>query len=106
MSTANAPLTFPDPFEVMITYDPSTKAISVEPKSIIVNKDKGEHVKWTADGDFDFSICFERDTPFQSRHFHRGSSLSGIPVAHATGRYKYCVEVDGQTLDPQIIVQP
>jgi hypothetical protein len=104
MSAAENPLTFPEPFEVTISYKGGK--ISVNPEAVELDKTKGHHVVWVADGDFDFYICFERDTPFAGRHFHKGSNASGRPRSSATGRYKYWVEIDGQVLDPDIIVKP
>jgi len=104
MSAATNPLTFPDPFEVTISYKGGQ--ISVNPEAIEINKDKGEHIVWLADGDFDFTICFEYDSPFSARHFHKHNSASGRARATSTGRYKYCIEVDGKILDPDVIVRP
>ena len=104
MSTAKSPLTFPDPHKVTITF--SGGKLSVKPEAREISIEKGEHIVWVADGDFDFYVCFERDTPFVSHHFSKQDNASGRPRSTATGRYKYCVEVDGQILDPDVIVKP
>lgn len=104
MSTATSRLSFPDPFEVTVSFKDGK--ISVSPESIEVNKEKGEHLVWVAEDGVDFYICFERDTPFVSHHFHKNNNSSGRPRSAATGRYKYFVEVDGHVLDPDVIVRP
>ncbi len=104
MSAAETPLTFPEPFEITVSYQGGK--ISVKPEAMELDKTKGHQVIWKADGDFDFHICFERDSPFTSRHFNNHSNTSGRPRPSATGLYKYCVEVDGQVLDPDVIIRP
>jgi hypothetical protein len=105
MSAApSSPLAFPDPKQITISY--TNGQISVDNDAMEIDKRKGENIVWVADGDFDFTICFERDSPFASRHFHKHSPASGTPRATSTGRYKYCIEVDGKVLDPDVIVRP
>jgi hypothetical protein len=104
MSSVKSALTFPEPRRVTISR--SGGRLSVEPPAIEIETPKGEHIEWVADGDFDFFVCFERDTPFLSHHFSRHNPASGRPRPTATGRYKYCVEVEGQLLDPDVIVKP
>jgi hypothetical protein len=103
-AAASNPLSFPDPYEVTISY--KNGQISVDKDPIVIDKTKGEHLVWLADGDFDFTICFERDSPFAGRHFHKHSNGSGRPRPGSTGRYKYCIEVDGKVLDPDVIIRP
>lgn len=95
--------TTPAPHTVTISYKNSK--IAVNPASITVDKTKNEHLQWVPDGDFEFYICFEK-TPFGSSHYHRQNNASGQARQEATGKYKYAVEVEGKTLDPDVIVRP
>jgi len=105
MSAApSSPLAFPNPKQISISY--TNGQISVDNDAIEVDKTKGEHIKWVANGDFDFTICFGGDSPFTARHFHNHNPGSGVPRSTSTGRYKYCIEVDGKVLDPDVIVRP
>ncbi len=94
----------PAPHKITVSY--KNGEITVNPASITVDKTKNEHIHWLADGNFEFYVCFENETPFGSRHFHRQSNASGRARPDATGRYKYSVEVDGHTLDPDVIIRP
>ncbi len=94
----------PAPHKVTVSY--KNGEITVNPASITVDKTKNEHIQWIANGDFDFYVCFENETPFGSRHFHRQNNGSGQARSEATGRYKYSVEVDGHSLDPDVIIRP
>jgi hypothetical protein len=79
-----------------------------------VNKDafelwsnRGDSIMWSpSPKDLEFHVCFETDTPFLSRHFHSSSGHSGPVKPSATGRYKYCIEINGKILDPTVIVRP
>ncbi len=101
---ATSPSASPAPHRVTVSY--ANGEITVNPLSVDVDKHKNEHIQWVADGDFEFYVCFENETPFRSRHFHRQNNASGHAHSDATGRYKYSVEVDGHTLDPDVIIRP
>lgn len=77
---------------------------SVDCDAIELWSTKGEQVEWVSE--HDFVICFPRESPFESRHFHPRSPASGRIKEGATGRYKYNVEIGGRVLDPTIIVKP
>lgn len=77
---------------------------SVDNEAIELWSTEGEQVEWVSD--HNFVICFPRESPFESRHFHTGSRVSGKIRPGATGRYKYNVEVNGQVLDPTVIIKP
>ena len=94
----------PSPHQVTISY--TNGQISVNPQTITVNRSKHEHIVWVADGEFDFYVCFEKETPFGSRHYHRQSNRSGPARSDAEGRYKYSVEIGDQVLDPDVIIRP
>lgn len=82
----------------------------IDNESVIIDRQQGGNeieIVWFCDStDKDFFICFPAESPFQQRHFHRGNSRSGTIRKGATGRYKYNIEIDGQVLDPQVIVRP
>ncbi len=67
-----------------------------------------DEVEWQPDpADLKFVVCFEKDTPFSSWHFHPGQRQSGPPTVGARGEpYKYTIEVDGDRLDPEIKIDP
>jgi hypothetical protein len=83
---------------------------SIDSESIVIDRNEGGEdieIVWVCNStDKDFYICFPTESPFQQRHFHRGNSRSGGIKAGASGRYKYNIEIDGQILDPQVIVRP
>jgi hypothetical protein len=83
---------------------------TVDRSSVVIDRGQGGdnvEIVWSCNSTAkDFYICFPSESPFQQRHFHRGNSRSGTIKADATGRYKYSVEIDGRTLDPQIIIRP
>jgi hypothetical protein len=53
-----------------------------------------------------FSICFPSGSPFQQRYYGSGDNYTGAIVQDASGTYNYTVEINGQMLDPQIIIRP
>ena len=53
-----------------------------------------------------FSVSFPNGSPFQQQNFNNANNYSGAITANASGTYKYNVEVNGQVLDPQVIVRP
>jgi hypothetical protein len=103
MATSSAS-SFPAPHKVIVSY--KNGEIAVHPSSVSIEKAKNEHVQWVADGDFDFVVRFDTETPFGSKTFHRQNSASGKARPEAIGTYKYSVEVNGNTLDPDVIVRP
>jgi hypothetical protein len=67
----------------------------------------GDQVEWQCDEDF--LVCFD-ETPFDESHFSRARKRSGpMTTTVEGGEEKYCkysVEINGQWLDPGIIVRP
>jgi hypothetical protein len=91
-----------------ITIDVGSSGIpTVYPDTIVVDRDKGDYeVEWVCPSGKQYYVCFVYESPFEQRHFHSGNGRSGRAKDTATGRYKYTVEVDGQILDPTIIIKP
>jgi hypothetical protein len=97
------PSATPAPHTITISY--KNGQITANPPSITVDKRNNEHLVWIADSNFTFDVRFEK-SPFGSNHYHSKSNASGQARSDANGRYKYSVEVDGKTLDPDVIVRP
>jgi len=78
---------------------------------------RGEELQWAGENrEMEFFICFAGMSPFARRHYSNLHPASG-PVLYGPRAgefinggegtcYKYSVEVDGQVLDPGIIVRP
>ena len=79
----------------------------IEPDEIAINRDRDEKVVWQAEEGVNFTVCFERETPFESFHFHPCLPSSGSVRKGAQSKeYKYCVEVNGKVIDPKVVVWP
>jgi hypothetical protein len=82
------------------------KQTGAEPDVLIIESD--EEVVWDApDGGGEFNVHFE-DSPFAKNDFDNGDNTSGLPIKHPPGKpkcYKYSVKVDGQIIDPIVIVR-
>jgi hypothetical protein len=104
MATAKNALPFPGTKQVTIYYDKEKNELRVDPPACYVDPKNKESIEWAAD--FPFYICFERDSPFtKGNHFSHVDNQSGTTTDWSSGRYKYCVEAMGKTLDPDVIVQ-
>lgn len=83
---------------------------TVDNDSVVIDREQGGdnvEIVWRCSSTAkNFYICFPSRSPFQQRHFHQGNSHSGTITGDATGPYKYNVEIDGQILDPQVIIRP
>jgi hypothetical protein len=53
-----------------------------------------------------FHICFPKGSPFQQAHFSSEDNHSGKIKPDASGPYKYSIEVEGEVLDPTVIIKP
>ena len=83
---------------VTVSFNP----LSVSPKSVTISV--GGNVTWTS-ADGDFSITFDSGPhPGNPGNSHNGRVTSG--AFNAQGTVKYTVTGGGQTLDPDIIIQP
>lgn len=91
---------------VTILHNPGAKP-GVDQDSIEIWSTKGEQVEWACDNPSkEFYICFGENTPFQQQHFHSTGNKSGPIKSGASGKYKYSIEIDGQVLDPTVIIKP
>jgi len=91
------------PKAVKLSHAPHEKP-HADPGDIVITID--ESVKWDYPGDF--VVVFETETPFKSWYFYPGNNDSGKPrsdVKH-DHPYKYSVHIDGQKLDPNVIIRP
>jgi hypothetical protein len=80
----------------------------VNPFTVDVSIKAGDDVEWKCGEDGDFLVCFD-DTPFDESHFHKARKRSGpikITLKEGEKYCKYSVEINGQWLDPGIIVRP
>ena len=53
-----------------------------------------------------FYVCFPRTTPFAQYHYSNAQPNSGPIQPGATGEYKYNLELDGEIIDPIVIIRP
>ena len=75
---------------------------------VVVDKTKGEEVVWVSD--LPFRIDFEGESPFYESQFDRTNFRSGLVRRGVLGskfrEYKYTIEVNGEKLDPKILIFP
>ena len=76
--------------------------LSLDPVSISISR--GEEVEWVAAGGEDFVVSFGAKTPFGKRYFHENRGRSG-QIRGPKDTYKYTVLIEGQELDPSVIIQ-
>lgn len=95
-----------NPKRVNILHRPGNKP-AVDQDKIEIWSTRNEEVEWVCDHPGqEFYICFEKRSPFQQQHFHSGNNRSGPIQPGASGSYKYSIEVNGQVLDPTVIIKP
>lgn len=65
-----------------------------------------DSITWEYSGDF--VVVFEHETPFASWNFYPGNNNSGLPKKEVKHNhpYKYTVYIDGDRLDPNVIIRP
>lgn len=81
---------------------------TVSPSSVEISKEAGDQVSWTCPncGTSGFSVHFPNGTPFASMSFDQQNARSGAVAARANpDTYHYTVTVNGNTLDPSVIVK-
>lgn len=106
-------VTMPTQHQIMIKYR-AGRPPDVDKPQIELDRDLGggnAEIVWTCDTPGKaFNINFKNGrTPFQSATFSNIKNHSGVITGSATGThgpYKYSVEIEGQVLDPTIIVRP
>ena len=69
-----------------------------------------EQIEWViCPSDLDFTVRFDKETgsPFAEKEFTRSNNISGPPLDKPGERdkyYAYSLEVDGQKIDPGVII--
>jgi hypothetical protein len=100
------------PREVTVTISiDANKNISVDPDPFWVIKSANQEVRWIlADGDEDFLIDFNHDSPFYESQFGPDFPVSGLVrrgiLPNEGRRYKYTVWVGKEKSDPGGGVKP
>jgi hypothetical protein len=94
---------------IRITLDEFRKPkISSDFDPVIVDKTKHEEVVW--ESDYPFRIDFEGESPFYESQFDHTNRVSGLVRRGVLGskyhEYKYTIEVNGEKLDPKILIFP
>jgi hypothetical protein len=96
------------PVPVNITHTGATP--SVDSDTIVIDRRQGGEnleVVWLCNAPGKtFHICFPKGSPFIQAHFSSGDNHSGRIKPDVSGPYKYTVEIDGQVLDPTVIIKP
>ena len=92
-------------YTVTITPVSSTNpTLKVSPDPVEVGKK--DEVEWVCSTGCDFSVVFldPAKKPFKDRAFSKNKPKSGHPTG-APEKYKYTVIVDGDIIDPDVIVK-
>jgi hypothetical protein len=74
---------------------------TVDKPRVILSRGAGDEIEWDAGGK-EFVVTFA-DSPFKSHYFHESRKRSG--KGQKTGPYEYKVLIDGQELDPSVIIK-
>jgi hypothetical protein len=91
------------PKKVVLSHKPHQKP-EANPMDVIISMDDG--VKWEYPGNW--VVVFEKESPFHSFNFFPGNDTSGTPKSDAKHNhpYKYSVCIEGDQLDPNVIIRP
>jgi hypothetical protein len=76
--------------------------VSMDPVELSIKA--GEQVEWKAAGGEDFVVSFGSKTPFGKHYFHESRKRSG-GIRGNKDTYKYTVLIEGQELDPSVIIK-
>lgn len=105
-------LTMPTPVNITINYVPG-QTITVSPDPVVLDRTTGGgnmELVWTcSDPSVDFEVIFEKKTPFHTSKFNKKANHTGKitdQANNANSPYKYTVIIDGQRLDPTVIIRP
>lgn len=77
---------------------------TVDQPTVHVSKGKGDRVEWWSTS-HDWAVVFDGTTPFD-RHYYSPCNPGNSHIVGSEASYKYTVYVDGQSVDPIIIVDP
>lgn len=91
------------PTKVVLSHKQHQKPVAAPADVVITVNDS---VKWDYPGNF--VVVFETETPFESWNFYPGNASSGLPRSDVKHNhpYKYTVYIDGDRLDPNVIIRP
>jgi hypothetical protein len=82
--------------------------VDEENETIVLSRLKNQEVLWISTEPF--RIDFNADSPFYEDQFDSTNAYSGLVrrsvLSSKDKRYKYTIDINGQTLDPQIIIDP
>jgi hypothetical protein len=92
---------------IVITLDDDGKPqVGAGQETVKLDRTKDEEVMWVSD--VPFRIDFKKGTPFYEDQFdqkHRSSGLVRRDLLPSPFRsYEYTIDVNGKTLDPQIMI--
>jgi hypothetical protein len=79
-----------------------TPSVSMDPVELSIKEN--EEVEWKSAGGEDFVVTLKK-TPFEKHSFHEGRGKSGPIKVREKKTYKYTVFIDGQELDPSVIIK-
>jgi hypothetical protein len=90
---------------IEITLDEHKKPkVAAENECVVIDRTKDEEVIWVSE--FPFRIDFKNGSPFYEDQFNHTNRRSGLArrgvLSSQFHEYKYTIEVNGKTLDPQI----
>jgi hypothetical protein len=74
---------------------------SVDKPTVTLSMSAGDEIEWDADGK-DFVVTFT-ELPFKHHYFHESRKRSG--KGQKTGTFEYKILIDGQELDPSVIIK-
>jgi|YelNatPaOPRAMG01_1025707.scaffolds.fasta_scaffold28526_4 hypothetical protein len=77
---------------------------SVSQDPVKISRGKNDRVQWHSTSN-DWAVVFDGPTPFE-HHYYSPCNPGNVQVTGGSGQYKYTVFVNGQKIDPIIIVDP
>ncbi len=94
---------------IEITLDEHKKPkVAAEHEIVVIDRTKDEEVIWVSE--LPFRIDFKDGSPFYEDQFNHANRRSGLVrrgvLSSRYRGYKYTIEVNGETLDPQIMIFP
>ena len=100
----------PDKLKVDVMVDENGETV-VSPDRIRIHACRGDEIKWKfkGEGAREFAVKFASDSPFDWKYKPEkvGKTLKGTVRADAaTKEYYYIAEVDGDGVDPVIVIDP
>lgn len=115
LATSSAAQDRPQVFDVVISFDTSTETMSFSLDPVVVERDRGDRIVFSAPGVESWEVSFAEgsETPFRNRVISgTGRQSRNVPILPGVepGSYKYDVSVmvggERYTVDPEIVVRP